>query len=360
VTGAKGGMVSRSILRGADAFVVALALAAGVASAQAPAVSPREAMQAGDQQKQQVAQPLNNQPVWKEIRSGEPQVTTVRGREANVLIQPEGQTWRALRVPIATAGGWLLAVVWLGLMGFYAWRGTIDLHGRPTGRMIERFSAVKRITHWSTAITFVVLAATGLVVTFGKAVLLPLIGYTLFSWLATLTKLVHNFTGPLFTVALPVLIVLFVADNLPKAYDWAWLAKLGGMLDRSGKSDVPSGKFNAGEKAVFWLMVCALSLTLVVTGLILDFPNFDQTRGTMQLANLIHMGAALLAVVLASVHIYMGTLGVRGAYEAMRYGYVDETWAKEHHEYWYNDVAAGKVDRAAAPTGGALPQSGRA
>jgi formate dehydrogenase subunit gamma len=360
VTGAKGGTVSRSILTGAGALVVALAVAVGAASAQSPAVSPKETVQAGDQQQQQIAQPLNNQPVWKEIRSGEPQITTVRGRETNVLIQPEGQTWRAMRVPIATAGGWLVALVWLALTGFYAWRGTIELHGRPTGRLIERFSAVKRATHWSAAITFVALAVSGLVFTFGKAVLLPLIGYTLFSWLVTLTKLVHNFTGPLFTVVLPIIIILFVGDNLPKSYDWTWLAKLGGMLDRTGKSDVPSGKFNGGEKAVFWVMVCALSLILVVTGLILDFPNFDQTRGTMQLANLIHLGAALLAIVLASVHIYMGTLGVRGAYEAMRYGYVDETWAKEHHEYWYNDVAAGKVDRAAAPTGGALPQSGRA
>ena len=352
--------MSRSIIRGAGAFVVALAWAIGVASAQSPAVSPKEATQAGDQQKQQIAQPLNNQPVWKEIRSGEPQITTVRGRETNVLIQPEGQTWRAMRVPIATVGGWLLALVVLGLMGYYAWRGPIDLHSRPTGRMIERFDAVKRVAHWTMGLSFVALAVSGLVLTFGKAMLLPLIGYTLFSWLATVGKLLHNFTGPLFTVALPVFIVLFVRDNLPKAYDVQWLAKFGGMLDRSGKTHVACGKFNAGEKALFWLLVCLLSLILVVSGLILDFPNFDQTRATMQLTNLIHMGVALLAIAMAAFHIYLGTIGMRGAYDAMRYGYVDETWAKEHHEYWYNDVAAGRVDRGAAPSGGPLPQHGSA
>jgi formate dehydrogenase subunit gamma len=350
VEGREGGIVSRSTLRGAAALLVAFGLAASLAMAQSPAVSPKEADYARDQQKQQLAQPLNNQPVWKEVRSGAPQVTTVLGRETNVLIQPEGQTWRAVRVPIAAAGGWLLALVVLGLMGYYAWRGPIELHGRPTGRMIERFSTVKRMAHWSMAISFVVLAITGLVVTFGKAVLLPLIGYTLFSWLATLSKTLHNFIGPLFTVALAVFIVLFVRDNLPKAYDMQWLAKFGGMLDRTGKTHVPTGKFNAGEKALFWILVCFLSVVLVVTGLILDFPNFDQTRWTMQVANLLHLGAALLATAMAGFHIYLGTIGMRGAYEAMRYGYVDEAWAKEHHEYWYNDVASGKVPRGSEPS----------
>ncbi len=350
----------RSISRGAGMLAVALSFAIGLASAQSPAVNPKEAAQAGSQQQQQLVQPLNNQPVWKEVRSGEPQITTARGRETNILIQPEGQTWRAMRVPIAAAGGWLVALVLLALAGFYTWRGPIELRGRPTGRMIERFTAVKRVTHWTVAITFVALAVSGLIFTFGKAVLLPLIGYTLFSWLATAGKLLHNFTGPIFTVALPVLIILFAADNLPKAYDVQWLAKFGGMLDRSGKTHVPSGKFNAGEKVFFWLMVCVLSVTLVVTGLILDFPNFNQTRATMQTTNLVHLIAGLLVIAMAAFHIYMGTIGTSGAYDAMRYGYVDETWAKEHHEYWYNDVTSGKVARGAAPAGGPVPQHGRA
>ncbi len=157
-------------------------------------------------------------------------------------------------------------------------------------------------------------------------------------------------------MALPILFLLFVGDNLPKSYDFQWLAKFGGMLDRTGKTHVPSGKFNAGEKAFFWLLVCMLSVILIVTGLILDFPNFDQTRATMQLANMIHMSAALLAIAGLAFHIYMGTIGTNGAYDAMRYGYVDETWAKEHHEYWYNDVVSGKVSRGAAPDASTLPQ----
>jgi len=339
-----------TVIRKARLFAFALALAfVGSATAQSPAVSTQETAQAKQQAAQQLAQPLNNQPVWKEIRSGEPQFTSIPGRETNVLIQPQGQTWRAVRSPIATFGGMLLAVVLAGLAGYYAWRGPIGLHGKTTGRLIERFTPLKRYTHWTMGLTFVALALSGLILTFGKAVLLPLIGYTLFSWLATFAKNLHNFIGPVFSVALLVFIALFVRDNLPRSHDMQWIAKFGGMLDRSGKTHVPSGKFNAGEKALFWGLVVVLCVVLSITGYILNFPNFNQTRATMQVANVVHMGVALLAIAMACFHIYLGTVGMAGALDAMRTGYVDETWAKEHHEYWYNDVKAGRVPAGPIP-----------
>ncbi len=319
------------------------------AAAQSPAAAPAETDLAKQQQLRQQTQPLNNSPVWREIRSGIPQVTSLPGRETNVLIQPEGQTWRAQRVPIATAGGLLISVVLLALVAFYAWRGPIEMKQPQTGRVIERYSPAKRIVHWSVAITFVVLGVTGLILTFGKSVLLPIIGYTLFSWLAILGKNLHNFVGPIFSLLLPVMIVMFVAENLPASHDWKWLAKFGGLLDRSGKTHVPAGKINAGGKLMFWIMVVVLSIVLVVSGYVLNFPNFDQTRQTMQLANLVHLIAAILALALLLFHVYIGTIGMRGAYDGMRYGYVDETWAKEHHEYWYNDVMAGREPRGAPP-----------
>ena len=319
------------------------------ATAQSPAMSPQEADQARQQATQQLNQPLNNQPLWNEVRTGQPQYTSIPGRETNVLVQPQGQTWRAVRTPIATIGGLLFAVVLGGLAGFYAWRGQIGLHGKTTGRLIERFTPLKRYTHWIMAWTFVALALSGLVLTFGKAVLLPLIGPTLFSWLAILAKNLHNFTGPLFSVALLIFIVLFVRDNLPRAHDVQWIVKFGGMLDRSGKTHVPSGKFNAGEKALFWGLVVVLCVVLSVTGYILNFPNFNQTRATMQIANVVHMSAALLAIAMACFHIYLGTVGMAGALDAMRTGYVDETWAREHHEYWYNDVKSRKNLSAEVP-----------
>jgi len=342
--------VSRPRVRGVCAFVAALALMLAVgAAAQSPATSPTDADYAKAQQKQQVDQPLNNQPVWKEIRSGAPQYTSIPGRETNVLIEPRGQTWRAVRSPIATFGGLLLAVVLAGLAGYFAWRGPIELHGKVTGRRIERFTLGKRAAHWTMGLTFVALGISGLILTFGKNVLLPLIGPTLFGWLAIVAKSIHNFIGPIFAVALLIFIVLFVRDNIPRGYDAQWLAKFGGMLDRSGKTHVPSGKFNAGEKALFWILVVGLCLVLTVTGFILDFPNFDQSRSTMQTTNVVHMIAALLAIAMACFHIYLGTIGMKGALDAMRTGYVDETWAKEHHEYWYNDAKSGKIPANAPP-----------
>jgi formate dehydrogenase subunit gamma len=300
------------------------------------------------QQQRQQTQPLNNAIVWKQVRSGNSDYTTtqVRGPETDVLIQSEGQTWRAARVPMATVGGFLFVLTLLAIAAFYLWRGPVGLRDPPTGRLIERFTVVERTVHWIVAISFVTLGVTGLVITFGKTALLPLIGYTLFSWLATLSKNLHNFVGPILVVTLPILIVLFIGSNIFRSYDWVWLKKLGGYVSRE---HVPAGKANAGQKVLFWLMVVAIGLTLCVTGLILNFPNFGQTRQTMQIANSIHLIAGVIGVILVSGHIYLGTVGMRGAWEAMRYGYVDETWAREHHEYWYNDVMAGRAPRGTPP-----------
>lgn len=348
-------MRSPTLMRAAGALVATLCLVAGLAAAQSPAVNPAEADLAKQQQERQLTQPLNNQPVWKEVRSGIPQVTTVQGRETNILIQPQGETWRAVRVPIAFWGGLLFAFVVAGLAVFYLVRGPMTVAVKPNDRVIERFSPADRYAHWLLAIVWVTLAVTGLVLSLGKSVLLPLIGYTLFSWLATLAKNAHNFIGPVLVFAVPWMFIRYVRHNGIGAEDVKWFAHI---LDYFRGNEYPSGKFNAGEKLVFWLVLVLFSTVLVVTGLILVFPNFDQTRSTMQIANVIHMIAAYLAIALACVHIYLGTLGATGAYAAMRDGYVDATWAEHHHQRWYEDVVAGKareqfVQReSAAPAGG--------
>jgi formate dehydrogenase subunit gamma len=327
-------------------FAIALLPPLGAATQQ-PNADP-----AAQQAEREVTQPLNNAPMWRQVRSGVPAETAVVGRETNVLIQPTmklpglpavsaGEAWRLARVPLSTGGGALMALALLALAGFYRWRGSIGMHGAPTGRLIQRFSPAERIVHWSVAISFSVLGITGLIMGLGKYVVLPVIGHTLFSWLAIVSKALHNFVGPVFALFLPILIFMFIRDNLPKLYDLQWIAKFGGMLSKNGH-DVPSGRFNAGEKGLFWMLPFLLCLTLVVSGFILDFANFDQTRNVMQQANLVHMIAAALAICVAFFHIYLGTVGQRGAYQAMRTGYVDEAWAKEHHAYWYEDVKAGR------------------
>jgi len=331
-------MVKSSVVRAAAALVAIGCLAAGVAFAQSPAVNTKEADLAKQQQSQQTAQPLNNQPVWNEVRTGMPQVTTVRGRETNVLIQPEGQTWRALRVPVATAGGLMFAAALLGLAIFYALRGPMTVESKPGERLIQRFEPADRWAHWLLAITWVTLAITGLILSLGKSVLLPLVGYTLFSWLATLSKNVHNFIGPILLVAVPWMFIRYIRSNGIGIEDVKWFVNIVGYFKGH---EYPSGKFNAGEKLVFWFVLVIFSTILIISGLVLAFPNFDQTRQTMQVANLAHMAAAYLAIALACVHIYLGTIGMTGAYRAMRDGYVDESWAKHHHERWYEQVVAG-------------------
>jgi formate dehydrogenase subunit gamma len=339
-----------SLPRLAMNLVAALCLAAAsVATAQSPAVDKADMDLAKQQQAQQLKQPGNNQPVWREVRSGEKQYTTSSGREADILMDPRGQTWRALRnSQVSVYGGWALTAVVLAIAAFYWRRGTIGLHAPPTGRKVRRFTTQERIIHWSTAISFLILAISGLIILFGKNILLPLIGYTLFSWLATLAKNLHNFVGPLFVVCVVLIFLTFVKDNLPRSGDGRWLASFGGLF--SG-TEVPSHRFNAGEKVWFWGGVFTLGILTGVTGLILDFPNFNQTRGTMQVANILHLVGATLFMMGALGHIYMGTLGMAGALDAMKTGYVDETWAKEHHEYWYNDVKAGRK-----PMGGEPPR----
>jgi formate dehydrogenase subunit gamma len=311
---------------------------------------------AQEQAQRQVTQPLNNAPFWRDVRAGENpyQTTQIRGVETNVLVQTQGEIWRQIRNgPVTVYGGWLIVVVFLLIGLYYMWKGPIRLHGKPTGRMLERFNAWDRIVHWTTAITFVILALTGIVILFGRYILLPLLGPNLFSWLAAASKLAHNFVGPLFAVCTVLMFITFVKDNLPKAHDLKWFAKAGGLF--TGEH-VPSGRFNAGEKSWFWVGVTALGIVVSVTGFILLFPNFEQGRVLMQQANVIHAVAAILFITLSLGHIYMGTIGVEGAYESMRNGSVDETWAKEHHEYWYNEM----VGRGQKSTVGTAPSAATA
>ena len=310
------------------------------------------------QVQRQMSQPLNNAPLYRDVRSGEInpyQTTQVRGPETNVLIQTEGEMWRRVRNgPVTVYGGWMLVVAFL-LMGlFYWWKGPIKLHEPRTGRLILRFTAWERLVHWTTAITFVILAVSGIFMLFGRYVLLPIFGYSIFSALTILGKNLHNFVGPLFVVCTFLMLFTFMRDNVPRAYDWLWVRKAGGLF--SGKH-VPSGRFNAGEKLWFWFGVLVLGLIVSASGLVLDFPNFGQTRETMQWANIIHAVAAVIFMAMSLGHIYLGTIGMEGSYDSMRHGTVDETWAKEHHELWYRDTIAHRDRSTPGAVPGAAPAS---
>ena len=272
------------------------------------------------QAERQQTQPGNNAPVWREVRKeGQEHFTSIKGRETGVLVQSAGETWRRIRNgPVTIWGGFAILAVVALIAAIYFSFGPVKTHDKPTGRLMPRFTRFERVAHWTVAICFCVLAVSGLVMLFGKHVLLPVIGYTLFAWLTSLLKNLHNFVGPVFLLSVIVMVPNLVRDNLPKSYDFSWFAKAWGMFARN--EHIPSGRFNGGEKAWFWGCVVGLTVISAVSGLILLFPNFDQTRATMQQAWIVHAISALGFMLAALGHIYVGTIGIEGAYQSMREG----------------------------------------
>ena len=305
-------------------------------------------------------QPGNNAPMWRQVGQGVTGYSSLpksQAPEAGNLIQPfvqypgsrftnAGEAWRQVRNHwIIPYGAALFAIVLLALGIFYFVKGPLG-HEHPDGtgvRRIERFTPFERAAHWSNAFAFIALAISGIVMAFGKFFLLPIMGATLFGWLTYALKNVHNFMGPLFAVSLLVIILTFVKDNIANRADFVWLSKGGGML--GGDHQVPSHRFNAGEKGLFWWGITIPGIFVVATGLVLDklIPGFGDVRGDMQIAHMIHATLAIWMMALICGHIYMGTVGMRGAYTAMRRGYVDDAWAREHHAYWYEDIQSGKI-----------------
>jgi len=304
------------------------------------------AKEAQDQTARRTTQPGNNAPVWREVNSDQAHYASIPGLEAGVLIQRTGQKWRLFRNGVITVwGGWLVVLVPLAILAVFLWKGQIRLKEAPTGRKIERFTPTERYVHWTMAISFVTLGVSGIAMLWGKHFLLPILGHQLFGWLTYVLKNLHNLIGPLFTVSIIVAFVMWVRDNLPRRGDVQWLLSLGGMFAGEHSAEGPSHRFNAGEKLWFWGGLVVFGLILSASGWMLDriVPGVDYYRSTMQLAEVIHAIAAVGMICMSLGHIYIGTIGMEGAYRAMREGYVDEAWAKEHHGLWYDELKARKI-----------------
>jgi formate dehydrogenase subunit gamma len=284
--------------------------------------------------------------LWRAVRQRDfPGVgnTQARGVETGVLIAKSGEDFRNYRQQdfIGNAGLFIVAVAAaIGL--FYFVRGRIRIPDGRTGRRIKRFADIDRVVHWFTAILFVFLGLTGLTLLFGRFVMLPLMGPEAFSVIASAAKEGHNLFGPLFLISIVMLFVRFAAKNLFARGDIKWLVKGGGIV---GKGHVSAGYFNAGEKIWFWL-VMLLGITVSISGLVLVFPVFGQGREIMQLALIIHGIAAVVFIAGSFGHIYIGTVGTEGSLESMTTGYVDENWAKAHHDRWYGEIIGAPTSAA--------------
>jgi formate dehydrogenase subunit gamma len=292
--------------------------------------------------------------LWREVRQRDGAVTgisQVKSPGADVLVNVSGQSWREFRMQqlIPTAG--IAIVVVLAIIGiFRLLRGRIMLEAGRSGVKILRFTTNQRIAHWTTAILFCLLGLTGLVMLLGRKFLIPVFGAEGFGTVAAVTKFLHDYLGPLFMFALTWLFVLFVRDNLPSLkVDLQWLLKGGGLFGKHASSD----RYNAGEKLWFWL-ASIVGLAVIISGMVLDFPIFGQTRATMEFYHFVHSIGAVILIVVSFGHIYMGTVALEATFEVMQTGYCDSNWAKEHHDLWYQKVkGSGEAvtsDQAQAPS----------
>ncbi len=274
-------------------------------------------------------------------------ISSLPYRNAASFQQPQGRFWRSVHNdPVRYGGGWLIFGVVFALAVFLLVRGRVRVEEGFSGHPIERFNLIERTTHWMTAISFVLMGITGLIILYGKPLLIPVIGEGALGPVAYWSAWVHMaFAGP-FVLGILVMIGMWVAQNLPTQADWEWLKQGGGMIVR-GKHP-PAYRFNAGQKLLFWLQVSS-GLVLLFSGLTLMFPFYWFGYTGMQAVQLLHVCVALLLIALIIAHVYIGSIGMEGAFDAMWTGDVDANWAKEHHRLWYERLTRENTnDRSAA------------
>ena len=315
--------------------------------------------------------------LWRALRYNKADVNvSTQGEVGKVLVQDGGMQWYQFREgPLATYGGWLLLGTIGALILFYLGRGRIKLDEPKTGRTVTRFQAFERFSHWLLAGSFVLLGITGLLTLFGRKVIVPLLGHEANATLLMVSKYIHNNLAFAFMLGLIFVFFLWVWHNIPDRTDITWFKQAGGII---GKNHPPAKKFNGGQKIIFWSVIL-LGASISVSGLSLLFPYelplFAKTfailndlglpalvgmetlptalapQEEMQLAQLWHAIVAFVLMAIIIAHIYIGSVGMEGAFDAMGSGEVDEAWAHQHHSLWLEEVKAkeGKAPDQATP-----------
>jgi formate dehydrogenase subunit gamma len=294
--------------------------------------------------------------LWKYVRNGNAGTTQMKDELSAVMIQSEGDNWRALRNgPVSMFGGIGLAGIIALLFAFFLYRGKIKVESGLSGDTILRFATLDRFAHWLMAGSFVLLALTGLNILYGRYVLIPILGPELFSSITVGGKYIHNYLSFAFMIGLALAFILWVKHNIPTKIDWQWL-KMGGGIFKAGMHP-PAKKFNAGQKMIFWItMIGGLSVSM--SGIALMFPfetsMFSETFALLnifgldlptnltamqeqQYNQLWHGVVSLGLMIMIIAHIYIGSVGMEGALDAMNSGKVDRNWAKEHHNLWVKE-----------------------
>ena len=289
--------------------------------------------------KEGISNPNPGTQFWRDVRQRDGEVagsTQVQGVDSGILISKEGEEWRQFRMQQFAPSSGIFYGVMLGLFAlYYLVRGKLRIEGGRSGELIERSTKAERYVHWFTAVIFVLLTVTGLIILYGRFVLIPLLGPEGFSVTANLSKVVHNYLGPLFLVSVVLMFFAFVRDSwFDLKVDTQWVMTGGGYI---GSGHPSAGKYNAGQKAWFWVAILG-GLVLVGSGLVLDFANYGQGRTIMQDAHVIHSISSVIVIGFFLVHLYTGTVGVEGSLDAMVSGNVDENFVKQHHDLWYEEI----------------------
>jgi formate dehydrogenase subunit gamma len=297
------------------------------------------AVPAGAQQPSSVnpsASAVQEEQLLRQLRRVEGRIT-IPDQRAGILEQPAGRDWRRFHQITLR---WIGAISILGVLAllivFYLWRGMIRIEGGRSGRTVVRFNGFERFIHWMTATCFIILAISGLNITFGKSLLLPLIGPEAFTGWSQWAKYAHNYLSFPFTIGVVAIFLMWIASNVPNRVDVEWLKKGGGMV---GHEHPPAYRFNAGQKMLYWFVVIG-GVAVAVSGYLLMFPFYGTGVAGMQLAQIVHGVVSVLFVAIMLAHIYIGTIGMEGAFEAMGTGEVDLNWAKEHHRLWLEQEMA--------------------
>ena len=275
---------------------------------------------------------------------------TLPDQKACTIEQPAGRDWRQFHQVTLR---WIGAISILGmlaiLVAFYLIRGMVRIESGRSGRVLVRFTSFERLVHWMTAACFVILALSGLNITFGKPLLLPLIGPEAFTDWSQWAKYAHNYLSFPFTLGVFVIFLMWIGWNVPSRVDVEWLKKGGGMV---GHEHPPADRFNAGQKMIYWIVVLG-GAAVAVSGYILMFPFYGTNIADMQVAQIVHGVVSLLFVAVMLAHIYIGTIGMQGAFEGMWDGTVDLNWAKQHHKLWVEKEMS-KGEASAPPPKGRM------
>ena len=304
---------------------IRLAIGAGALLLLVCAASPALAQQINP-----TASAVKEQQLLQELNRIQGRVSIPDAR-SGVLEQPAGREWREFRdVTLRWIGGIAILGMLAVLIIFYLSRGMVRLDSGRSGRTIVRFTAFERFVHWMTATCFIILAISGLNITFGRPLLLPLIGHEAFSEWSQWAKYAHNYLSFPFTIGVVLIFLIWIVGNIPNKGDVDWLRRGGGIV---GHDHPPAGRFNAGQKAIYWIVVIGGGL-VAATGYALMFPFYLSGIEGMQLAQIVHAVVAVLFIAVMLAHIYIGTIGMEGAFEAMGSGTVDLNWAREHHSRW--------------------------